>query len=243
MAKRTDSTISRFNKKIDIGGLRVTDWTNEEDKVKCKELGCWIWDGAIKNKSRGSGRVPCMQDPTTGTIIPAYRIAWRLFRSADGSIDPDTGRVHDKFVTRSCAHQKSYLCVNPEHLMLSDGPSVLSGENHPQAVLNTEAVRRLRARTSRKRITLQTLATQHGVTKEAIRKIVCGESDGGVKIISSAVVKKIREDYEPPTPLAEIACLPHGTKVSKSALASVVAGRTWKHVKVEDGDEREERSA
>lgn len=222
------------------------------EKVQLVEkTGCWRWIASTQNADRdspnGIDKTPkgkrigrgCMLDPTTidpatgrGKIVAADRIAWRLFYSEDPI--PKGYRPVPSCDTPMCMR----------HLKLSNRRRVLSGEAHPRAAINDRIAGNLQRyyKPRSERVTLAVLAkryAKYGISRQAVRNIVHGKSNGGVKVPHD-VVLKMREEYEPARQLAEF--LPPSKKAAKSTLASAASGRTWKSV-AEATRAREERAA
>jgi hypothetical protein len=245
--RRIKTTRERFDGKYEIvgGKSRVDkdkdnvwvkdgngDWLKSVQGVLYK-TGCWAWTAARQNKRRGSGQCGCMFDPEVGKTVAAHKVAWRIFRFEE---------VGDKHIAHTC---RNTVCVNPDHLYLTDKPPTLFGASHPKAKLTESQVRRLRKRyrPNKDRMTLERVATEEidgrpavNVTREAIRRLVGGESGGGgVNGIDPKDVARLRRAYEPPVTLSQLAEeeLP-GVSISKSALASAAAGRTWSHLNEDD---------
>lgn len=243
--RRIKTTRERFNSKYEVVGdhpRRASSVWKKEGDVWVKDVngvlyepGCWAWTAAIQNRKRRSGRCGNMFDPDLGVTVAAHKVAWRLFKAEDQG---------DKHIAHTCGNT---VCVNPDHLVLIDKPTALFGASHPKAKLTEDQVRRLRKRyrPNKDRMTLERVATESidghrpvNVTREAIRRIVEGESGGGgVNGIDPKDVARLRRAYEPPVTLNQLAdeVLP-GVEISKSALASAAAGRTWTHLN-EDDDE------
>lgn len=244
------STLERFTEKIEINPT----------------TGCWLWNGSLQNASRqppGLAR-GCMFDPWMDSTQAAHHVAWRLagegklkVKHPEQFVDPE-----GKFIAHTCQNgaddkptkrsPRGYRpCVNPEHLQLTDKPTAPRGARHPKAKLTEEIVRELRRawKPSSERVTYERLATERingrpapNVSREAARRVVLGFSSGGVDgrgKINPKHVARMRRDYEPPVILQDLLeDLAPGVEISKSALASAAAGRTWKHVDAEEqGDD------
>jgi hypothetical protein len=185
-------------------------------KVEAK-TGCWVWQGAVANRSRGTGIRGNMLGETG--IEAAHRVSWKLFR-------PDEP-IEGLYVGQSCHNA---LCVNPKDLFSQKGRPVLAGEHHPLSRLNDYTVmelRHLRER-NRNRNTLQRLADRYNVSREAVRRIVHGMSLGGMKIPQD-IVEQIKKDYQPKIDIVEFVGLPEN-EIARSTLEGAASGRTWRHV-------------
>ena len=145
----------------------------------------------------------------------AHRVSWRLFNQPKN--------IDDKYVTQDCGNR---LCVNPEHLSLSDRRK--TGVSHPQAKLNDDIVREVRAINSRnaERKNLKYFADKFGVSRETIRK-VAQKLSSGTGSLTESQVKEIHRDYRMPENYEKF--LDAG--ISKGAIQAVLSGRTWQHVK------------
>ncbi len=145
----------------------------------------------------------------------AHRISWRLFRNPK--------EIERKFVRQSCHNR---LCVNPDHLFLDSEHQ--NGANHPSAKLSEENVREIRSikLRNKSRKTLDECANYFGVSRETIRKIVLKRTSGEGKL-SESQVKQVKEMYRPVETYKKFLDL----GVSKGAISSITAGRTWKYLK------------
>lgn len=116
---------------------------------------CWRWRGGT---SKGRG-----QFAAQGTTYQAHRVAYTL---TTGPVPP--GQV----VLQRCAN---LLCVNPDHLMLSDPvPSEVRGEDHALARLRNAQAVAIRERYAAGGITHVALARDYGVTEATIRRVLRG---------------------------------------------------------------------
>lgn len=196
--------------------------------------GCAVWIGATQNKDRETGgQRGCMYDPTTGRVVAATAIAWRL---QHGTQIPRGQRAVGKHqVTIKVKHdptgemlEVTGPCIR--HLELTESRSTLSGEAHPRATLDNATAASLQEsyRPRSKRMSLAKLVVKYkrlNVSREAIRQIARGFSDGGQKV-PKKYVERIREEYEPPRTLGEF--VSNGKRPAKSTLASAATGRTWR---------------
>lgn len=229
------------------------------DKIKeDPKTGCWVWTGAVQNRGSADdgGHRPCMFDPAAGTVVAAAVVAWRLLH---GTEIPKGYRPVGLHVAKTPVYRAkrvkdgkrwrrvpgeyetvtvTSMCMRHMHLVC--GRDGLSGENHPRAELDLETARQLQTvyvpRSKRMSFAkLQQKYAQYGLSREAIRQIVLGNSDGGQKVPKD-VAKRMREEYQPPRQLNEF--VPAGKHVAKSTLASAAAGHTWKHASdpVVDGE-------
>ena len=149
-------------------------------KVK-KTDSCWLWRGATN--SRGYGRIN--RDGRYQSFVAAHRIAWEL---TYGPIPPGMGVCHRCDVP---------LCVRPDHLFLGTHADnmrdmaakrrgtlgdrnpvrlyperVQRGETCSWSKLTEDQVRAIRSRYVPRKVTLQMLADEYGVTDMVIHKII-----------------------------------------------------------------------
>jgi predicted transcriptional regulator len=103
-----------------------------------------------------------------------------------------------------------------------------NGANHPSAKLSEENVREIRSikLRNKSRKTLDECANYFGVSRETIRKIVLKRTSGEGKL-SESQVKQVKEMYRPVETYKKFLDL----GVSKGAISSITAGRTWKYLK------------
>lgn len=196
--------------------------------------GCAVWIGATQNKDRETGgQRGCMYDPTTCRVVAATAIAWRL---QHGTAIPHGMRAVGKHqVTIRVKHESTGEMLEVtgpciRHLELTESRSTLSGEAHPRATLDNKTAANLQKsyRPRAKRMSLAKLVQKYkhlDVSREAIRQIARGLSDGGQKV-PTKYVARIREEYEPPRTLGEF--VTNGKRPAKSTLASAATGRTWR---------------
>jgi len=103
-----------------------------------------------------------------------------------------------------------------------------SGANHPSAKLSEADVKEIRSIKLRneKRKTLDECADHFGVSRETIRKIVLKRTSGEGKL-TEVQVKQVKEMYKPVENYKKFI----DSGVSKGAISSILAGRTWKDLK------------
>lgn len=120
-----------------------------------KTDGCWLWTGALRNKS-GYGNYRGMV---------ASRVAWTLVR----------GEIPDgKFVLHKCDNP---LCVNPEHLFIGtkadNAIDMMMKDRHPRK-LSKDSVFEIRE--LHKNGTAQrALASKYGVSPSLVCRVVSGK--------------------------------------------------------------------
>lgn len=199
--ERFDSTVFRFNQK----------W-HRDPKTKC-----WIWTGAVKNKSRKTGYSKGnMLNSVNGRVEDATRISLWIHRPDDLS-----GNIQ---IVQTCGNK---LCVNPDHLdTVPYGEAISRGERHPHSKLNADLVRSLRKvrEYNRSRVSLKDLAEKFGVSRETIRKVAKGMSSS----LPEEAVLEIRTVYKPLLNVRSV--LPKGLRVTKPAIDRAVSGASWRHV-------------
>ena len=134
---------------------------------------CWLWTGATRNFGYGvinmGGR--------NGKIEAAHRVSWMLYV---GEIPAGA------FVCHRCDVP---LCVNPSHLFIGtasdnvrdmvskgrhDKQSRTRGERHWASKLTESDVRAIRSERAHGD-TLKAIASRHGVSLQAVWRIVQGE--------------------------------------------------------------------
>jgi DNA-binding XRE family transcriptional regulator len=131
--------------------------------------GCWLWMGALHPKGYGLFSLK-------HTLIGAHRASFILYR---GEI-PESAHV--------CHRCDVRCCVNPDHLFLATNAENVAdkvkknrqakGTGLPHAKLTPAQVISIRSTTG---ISQRALARQFGVTRNAIRNILCKKSWKSVK--------------------------------------------------------------
>jgi Predicted DNA binding protein len=143
-----------------MGGLRIISVTDQ----------CIEWIGARRMRGYGSF-YDC------GKQVLAHRFIWEM----------STGKKipHGKVVMHTCDNPP---CVNPKHLKLGTHKEnvedcnrkgrrkQVSCEKHGMAILTPEQVREIRKRYVPRKVTLEFLAKEFGVTMAAIHDIIRGRS-------------------------------------------------------------------
>lgn len=136
---------------------------------------CWIWNGAKKGvgiKSYGSMTVGSRSDGTRKTIS-AHRFSYEVF----------IGKIPDGMCV--CHTCDTPSCVNPDHLFLGtkkdnsndrdlkgrNKTPNLSGEMHPNAILNWDIVFKVRS-IAKKRGDATMLAKLYGVDRKTISDVI-----------------------------------------------------------------------
>jgi hypothetical protein len=132
--------------------------------------GCWLWTGALNKDGYGKFWLD-------GRSIGAHRAAHLLFRGP---------------LAHFCCHTcDTPRCVNPEHLF--DGtpkantadmfakdrwvrprPTWRRGEDHPNALLKNDDVRRIRAMLAERRLSQHEIGAAFGVSNSIVCKIKKG---------------------------------------------------------------------
>lgn len=157
----------------DSGSRKVSEGDAVErfhDKYDKKENGCWIWSASTRPNAKGQlyGR----HHNEFGKSEGAHRFSYRVHNNED---------ISGKFVCHKC---DTPLCVNPEHLFLSDhignmkdmrmkGRSArLIGENnHVSKLTDTQAEEIRKSELSQSK-----LAKVYGVSQATIGRIKRGQS-------------------------------------------------------------------
>lgn len=224
-----------------------------ESKVaRTRNKSCAVWIGATQNlKRKQGGRRGCMYDPTTGKVVSAAKVAWRIFYGTPipkGQRAVGTHEVKVTFVDHKTGEKRTVVGPCICHLELVNSRQALSGEHHPRSILTDEIAQRLQASyvPRRERMSLAKLADlcrrkyKLRISRETIRQIVMGYSNGGPKV-PPEVVEELRSLYQPPRRLSEF--VPDGMAPAKSTLASAATKRTWPNAMTPDDDLDEKRSA
>ena len=144
------------------------------------ETGCWEWSGSRTPLGYGQMRF-------RGTRWLSHRASWVIHF---GDIPKDDNHYQTMGVLHRCDNP---ACVNPEHLFLGDqkansldsvskgrwGRRGCVGTEHGRAILDDDAVRRIRAGGE----SVTNLAKEYGVSKSAIQHILKRRSWAHVKDI------------------------------------------------------------
>lgn len=129
--------------------------------------GCWMWQGCFDPKT---GYAQVTWRPRR---LSVHRLAWEATK---GPIPPG------KMVCHSCDRR---LCVNPEHLFLSNHQGNMAdmvakgrqcrGPRHPKAILDEPMIELIRAETARG-VRQVDLAALCGVAQTTISAVIRGET-------------------------------------------------------------------
>ena len=128
---------------------------------------CWQWIAGLKGNGYGQINVD-------GHIFSVHKLAYKIFI---GPI-PKHHSYHGMCVCHDCDNK---LCVNPDHLFLSDQPGNIAdavkknrmhpGEKHGMSKLTEEQVKKILA----SELSNTEIATKYGVTQSCISRIRSGD--------------------------------------------------------------------
>jgi hypothetical protein len=123
--------------------------------------GCWLWCGTISGDGYGSLFY-------AGRSHRAHRVAW----AEEHGEDPGDGHV-----MHSC---DTPLCVNPDHLKLGTHQENMADKARKarggRALLLEDQVHRVVAMRYRRKMTVQAIADNVGVSKRCVEDVLYGKS-------------------------------------------------------------------
>ena len=123
--------------------------------------GCWLW--------RGTGGKDHGRLVVDGKEMRAHRFAYEL---THGPIPEGMHVVH------TCGNRR---CVRPEHLVLGEAAGAHgSGEASPNAKLTEDLAGEIRSRYAQGGVSMAALASEFGVGKTTVSRVVTGETWVGV---------------------------------------------------------------
>lgn len=126
---------------------------------------CWLWTNHLDKDGYGSMRV-------YKTRLQAHRLSYIIHKN---------NKIKNKLICHSCDNP---TCVNPQHLFIGTHQDNVDdmfkkgrenkakGFDLPQAKLSIDQAREIRAKWVPRKYTMKQLATEYGVSKGSIQKII-----------------------------------------------------------------------